>query len=122
MYKHPTEDSLVTKYSQEEEHLHSCGNVFLKVIQNAAQHTPYQKTLAAVSYPISFRYALEKQKHHVEVSPLSPNKFWDAFVDISHRERNGKPSRFKCEKWFQDNTLSGFTFSNSSRTLLEAKT
>lgn len=46
----------------------------------------------------------------------------DAFVDISDREENSKPSRFKYEKWFQDNTLSGFTFSNSSRTQLEAKT
>lgn len=38
MYKHPTKDSLVTKYSQEEEYVFMWESIF-KVIQNVPQHT-----------------------------------------------------------------------------------
>lgn len=114
MSKHLTKDILVTKYHRKTSsciHVEECLESNTKC--GITHSVPQQQTLATVGWPIFFQIcAWEAKASHRTMENWMP--LW-TFV-------TGKDTRFEYEKWFQDNTLSGFTFSNSSRTLLEAKT
>lgn len=85
------------------------------------------KTLAALGYLVLFKgFACEAKASHMTL-PSEPKyvfiqyifraENWMFLWNVSVRDENRTWSQ-----WFQDNMISGFTFWNSSRTLLEAKT